>query len=122
MYQGVSDVAIMGQCDLRRREIPLSASVLHPPVGAPIPNNTSVINQVAVAMPQGPLAISHVATPPTSPLDEEQKKCIVSEVKSRLRQAVLCEIPFPSKLKMHAHATCALKASIDAVLPGVEVS
>ncbi|KIM61665.1 hypothetical protein SCLCIDRAFT_9359 [Scleroderma citrinum Foug A] len=98
-------------------EIPLSASALHPPVGAPISNNTSVINQVAVAMPQGPLAISHVATPPTSPLDEEQKKRIVSEAKSHLQQAVLCEIPFPSKLEMHAHATRALEASIDAVLP-----
>ena len=115
-------MAIMGQRDLRRREIPLSASTLHPPVGAPIPNNMSVVNQVAVAMPQGPLAISHVATPPTSPLDEEQKKHIVLEAKSHLQQAVLCEIPFPSKLKMHTHATRALEASIDTVLPGVEVS
>ena len=61
---------------------------------------TSVMNQVAVVMPQGPLAISHVVTPPTSPLDEEQQKHIVSEAKSRLRQVVLCEIPFPSKLEM----------------------
>ena len=106
-------MAITGQRDLRCREIPLSASALHPPVGAPIPNNTLVVNKVAVAMPQGPLAISHVATPPTSPLDEEQKKCIASEAKSRLRQAVLCEIPFPSKLEMHAHATRTLEASID---------
>jgi len=119
-YQGVSDVAITGQRDLRRRAMPSSLPLS---IGAPIPNVASVTNQVAVTMPQGPPAVSHmVVTPPTSPLDKEQQRLIVSEAKSRLRHFVLCEIPFPSTSEMHTHATRVLETSIDAVLQGLNIS
>ena len=119
-YQGVSDVAITGQRDLRRRAMPSSLPLS---IGAPIPNDASVTNQVAVTMPQGPPAVSHmVVTPPTSPLDKEQQRLIVSEVKSHLRHFVLCEIPFPSMSEMHTHATRVLKTSIDTVLQGLNIS
>ena len=83
----------------------------------------SAINQVAILMPpQGPPVIDHmVVAPPTTPLNEEQHKQIVSDAKNRLRHMILCEIPFPSKLEMQTHATRALKASIDIVLQGLEV-
>lgn len=115
-------MAITGQRDLRRRAIPPSTNLPHPPVGPSIPSDTSAINQVAIMLPQGPPVIDHmVVAPPTTPLNEEQHKRIVSDAKNRLQHMILCEIPFPSKLEMQTHATHALEASIDIVLQGLEV-
>jgi len=106
-------VAVTGQRDLQRRVMPLSTNLLPPPIAAPIPNATSVVNQVTTATPQ------IVATPLTS-LDKEQKNQIISEAKGHLRRVILCEAPFPSMVEMHTYATRALEASIDAVLQGLD--